>query len=150
MTPSRSQQRHRCTTFVAREAYLAAFHAVEAYLFDRTGKPAKTHRGLRNEFGRRARNDPRIDQEFLTLLAEAYEYKSIADYGVGPLSHSVTAEGARSAIDTAARLIDFWCKRPPLRGDADPDPRPARPSRARPAQFLIEIRALHGQSGRMP
>lgn len=106
MTPSRSQQRHRCTTFVAREAYLAAFHAVEAYLFDRTGKPAKTHRGLRSEFGRLARNDPRIDREFLTFLAEAYEYKSIADYGVGPLSHSVTAEGARSAIDTAARLID--------------------------------------------
>lgn len=91
---------------VAREAYLAAFHAVEAYLFERTGKPAKTHRGLRSEFSRLARNDPRIDREFLIFLTEAYEYKSIADYGVGPISHSITAEGARSAIDTAARLID--------------------------------------------
>jgi uncharacterized protein (UPF0332 family) len=87
---------------VAREAYLAAFHAVEAYLFERTGKPAKTHRGLRSEFSRLAR----IDREFLIFLTEAYEYKSIADYGVGPISHSITAEGARSAIDTAARLID--------------------------------------------
>ena len=37
---------------VAREAYLAAYHAAEAYLFERTGKAAKTHRGLRSEFGR--------------------------------------------------------------------------------------------------
>jgi len=90
----------------AREAYLAAFHAVEAYLFERTVKAAKTHRGLRSEFGRLARRDPRIDREFLTFLAKVYEYKSIADYGVGPISRSITAEGARSAIDTAARLID--------------------------------------------
>jgi uncharacterized protein (UPF0332 family) len=55
---------------VAREAYLAAYHAAEAYLFERTGKAAKTHRGLRSEFGRLARNDPGIDREFLTFLAE--------------------------------------------------------------------------------
>jgi|SRR5215472_1280587 len=66
---------------VAHEAYLAAFHAVEAYLFERTGKAAKTHRGLRSEFSRLARGDPRIDREFLTFLTEAYEYKPIADYG---------------------------------------------------------------------
>jgi uncharacterized protein (UPF0332 family) len=88
---------------VAREAYLAAYHAAEAYLFERTGKAAKTHRGLR-EFGRLARGDPRIGREFLTFLAEAYEYKSIADYGIG--SPSITSEDARPAIDTAGRLID--------------------------------------------
>jgi hypothetical protein len=43
---------------VAREAYLAAYHAAEAYLFERTGKAARTHRGLRSEFGRLARGDP--------------------------------------------------------------------------------------------
>jgi uncharacterized protein (UPF0332 family) len=89
---------------VAREAYLAAYHAAEAYLFERTGKAAKTHRGLRSEFGRLARGDPRIGREFLTFLAEAYEYKSIADYVVGP--PSITGEDARLAIDTASRLID--------------------------------------------
>jgi uncharacterized protein (UPF0332 family) len=91
---------------VAREAYLAAYHAAEAYLFERTSKPAKTHRGLRSEFGRLARNDPRIAREFLTFLAEAYEYKSIADYGVGSASPSITAEDAQSAIATAARFIE--------------------------------------------
>ena len=31
---------------VAREAYLAAYHAAEAYIFERTGKTTKTHRGV--------------------------------------------------------------------------------------------------------
>lgn len=90
---------------VAREAYLAAYHAAEAYLFERTGRAAKTHRGVRSEFSRLARSEPRIGREFLTFLAEAYEYKSIADYGVGSASASITAEDARTAIDTAARFI---------------------------------------------
>lgn len=34
----------------AREAYLAAYHAAEALVFERTGKIAKTHRGIRTEF----------------------------------------------------------------------------------------------------
>ncbi len=33
-----------------RAAYLAAFHAAQAYIFDITGKAAKTHTGLRTEF----------------------------------------------------------------------------------------------------
>ena len=36
----------------AREAYLAAYHAAEAYIFERTGKGVKTHRGLRATFSR--------------------------------------------------------------------------------------------------
>jgi hypothetical protein len=31
----------------AREAYLAVYHAAEAYIFERTDKAAKTHRGVR-------------------------------------------------------------------------------------------------------
>ena len=38
-----------------REAYLAAFHAAEALFFERTGKIAKTHRGLRAQFARIAK-----------------------------------------------------------------------------------------------
>jgi uncharacterized protein (UPF0332 family) len=90
---------------VAREAYLAAYHAAEAYLFERTGRAAKTHRGLRSEFSRLARSEPSIGREFLTFLAEGYEYKSIADYSIGSASPPITAEDGRSAIVTAARLI---------------------------------------------
>jgi uncharacterized protein (UPF0332 family) len=56
---------------VAREAYLAAYHTAEAYIYERTGKTAKTHRGLRSEFSHLARSEPRIDREHLTFLAQA-------------------------------------------------------------------------------
>ena len=91
---------------VARTAYLAAYHAAEAYIFERTDKTVKTHRGLRSEFSRLARSEPRIDREFLTFLAQAYEFKSIADYGVGSTVPPITADEAQAAIDTAARLVD--------------------------------------------
>jgi uncharacterized protein (UPF0332 family) len=57
----------------AREAYLAAYHAAEAYIFERTDKAAKTHRGVRGQFGRLARQEAGIKREFLTFLAEGYE-----------------------------------------------------------------------------
>jgi len=89
----------------AREAYLAAYHAPEAYIFEHTGRTTKTHRGLRSEFARLARTEPRIDPEYLTVLAAAYEYKSIADYGVGPSVPQITARDAAAALDTARRFI---------------------------------------------
>jgi uncharacterized protein (UPF0332 family) len=45
-----------------REAYLAAFHAAEALLYERTAKIAKTHRGLRAEFARLSKDEPCIDR----------------------------------------------------------------------------------------
>ena len=57
----------------AREAYLAAYHAAEAFLHDRAGRTARTHRGLRSEFARLARTEPRIDPMFIRFLATAYE-----------------------------------------------------------------------------
>jgi uncharacterized protein (UPF0332 family) len=61
----------------AREAYLAAFHAAEAYIFEQTGRTVKTHRGLRATLSRLARDEPRIAPEYLTFLARAYELKSM-------------------------------------------------------------------------
>ena len=91
---------------VARTAYLAAYHAAEAYIFECTDKTVKTHRGLRTEFSRLARSEPRIDRKFLTFLVQAYEYKSIADYGVGSTVPPITAADAQESIDTAAQMID--------------------------------------------
>ena len=54
-----------------REAYLAAFHAAEALVYERTGKIARTHRGLRARFALVNGNAPRIDKslsEFLGAL----------------------------------------------------------------------------------
>jgi uncharacterized protein (UPF0332 family) len=90
----------------AREAYLAAYHAAEGYIFEQTGRTVKTHRGLRTAFSRLARSEPRIPSEYLTFLARAYELKSIADYGVGPTAQPITADDAARAIETAERFID--------------------------------------------
>lgn len=90
----------------AREAYLAAFHAAEAYIFEHTGRPVKTHRGLRVMYSRLAKDEPRIAQEFATFLGAGYEIKSVVDYETDPETPPITAERARSAIDIAARFID--------------------------------------------
>jgi uncharacterized protein (UPF0332 family) len=90
----------------AREAYVSAYHAAAAYIFERTGRTVKTHRGLRTSFSRLAQSEPRIAGEYLTVLARAYELKSISDYSVGPTTRAISAADAGAAIDTAGRFID--------------------------------------------
>jgi uncharacterized protein (UPF0332 family) len=89
----------------ARSAYYAAFHAAQALVVERTGKIAKTHSGVRGEFSRLARDEPRIDRTFPAFLAQAYLYKEVADYGTGA-GADVTMPDANSAIASASRLID--------------------------------------------
>jgi uncharacterized protein (UPF0332 family) len=88
----------------ARESYLAVHHAAEAYLLHSTGKIAKTHSGLRAEFARLAKDDPRIDRQFVSFLAQAYELKSVADYGTDSAA-VITIEDAEKGIQTAARFV---------------------------------------------
>jgi uncharacterized protein (UPF0332 family) len=90
-----------------REAYYAAFHAAEAYIFEHTGKVAATHKGVRIEFARLARREPRIDRELTRFLATAYQLKATADYGIGPTAAPITADEAAAAIATASRFIDI-------------------------------------------
>jgi uncharacterized protein (UPF0332 family) len=88
----------------AREAYYAAFHAAQAYLFEGTGKIAKTHTGVHGEFSRLAKDDPHIDRSLLPFLGAAYEYKSISDYEVGPLAQ-VYIDDALDTIERASIFI---------------------------------------------
>ena len=88
-----------------REAYLAAFPAAEALLNERTGKIAKTHRGLRAEFARLSRDEPRIDHRSLSeFLGQAYELKSLADYGTGTEADNSLAT-ATAAVATARQFV---------------------------------------------
>ena len=86
-----------------KEAYLAGYHAAEAVIFERTGKTAKTHKGVRASFARVSVNEPTL-REFTAFLAQGYELKSLADYGVDPDLH-VSVDDAKTAIDTAGRLL---------------------------------------------
>jgi uncharacterized protein (UPF0332 family) len=83
----------------------AAYHAAQAFIFDRTGKIAKTHSGVRSEFARLAKDDPRIDRALPAFLAQAYRLKSVADYAVGS-DVVVTVAEAQQAIETAGHFID--------------------------------------------
>ena len=77
----------------AKEAYLAAYHAASAFVFESTGKAVKSHSGMRSMFALAAKADPRIDRTLASLLGRAYKFKEVADYGVGSQG-VVTAEEA--------------------------------------------------------
>ena len=88
-----------------RAAYLAAFHAAQALIFERTGRTPKTHQGVRGQFGALARAEPHVDIELRRFLTDGYDLKSVADYGIGPEA-VVSAEDAKQAITTASRFVD--------------------------------------------
>jgi uncharacterized protein (UPF0332 family) len=88
-----------------RTAYLAAFHAAQALIFEHRDKAVKTHKGVRTEFLRLTRNDARIDPELRAFLGRAYNLKAIADYETGP-SSQVSESSAREAIQTARRFVE--------------------------------------------
>jgi len=87
-----------------RNAYLAAFHAAQALIAERTGKDAKTHEGVHTLFARLTRSEPRLSIELRQFLAQAYDIKSIADYGLGP-DTDVPLDRAGAAIDTAEEFV---------------------------------------------
>ena len=72
---------------------------------ERTGKDAKTHKGVHAQFARLTRNEPRLGLELRQFLAQAYDIKSIADYGLGPET-DVPLDRASAAIYTAERFVD--------------------------------------------
>jgi uncharacterized protein (UPF0332 family) len=79
-------------------------HAAQALIIERTGKVIKRHRGVHGEFGRLAKDEPRLDAELRAFLGRAYNLKTIADYETGP-SGQVSAERAETAIATARRFV---------------------------------------------
>lgn len=87
-----------------RAAYLAGLQAARALIFEKTGRIAKTHKGVRAEFARLARTEPGFDDEARAFLGRAYALKEIADYLTGPGSR-VSPELARQTIDMARRFV---------------------------------------------
>lgn len=88
-----------------RTAYLAAFHAAQAFIFERTGRTPKTHRGVRTQFGALARTEAGIDIVLRRFLTDGYDLKTVADYEVGPEA-VVTVDDAKEAIGTSARFVE--------------------------------------------
>jgi uncharacterized protein (UPF0332 family) len=88
-----------------RAAYLAAFHAAQAFIFDRTGRTPKTHQGVRAQFGAWARHEAGIALELRQFLTDGYDLKTVADYGIGP-DAVVSNDDATHAIESAALFVE--------------------------------------------
>ncbi len=94
----------------AREAYVAVFHAAEAYIFEQTDKVARSHRGVQIEFARLTRAEPRIGRDLVTFLTTAYQFKQRADYAIGAAAAPMTSAEAAIALADAARFIEIIAK----------------------------------------
>ena len=88
-----------------RTAYLAGFHAAQAFIFERTGKVAKTHKGVHAEFARLAQREPAIDSAIRAFLGRTYNLKAIADYETDP-GANVTEAQAREALEASRLFVD--------------------------------------------
>ena len=88
-----------------RNAYLAAFHAAQALIAERTGKDANTHRGVHTQFARLTRNETRLSLALRQFLPQAYDMKSVADYGLGAEA-DVPLDRAAAAIETAEQFVN--------------------------------------------
>jgi uncharacterized protein (UPF0332 family) len=88
-----------------RAAYLAGLHAAQAFIFERSGKIVRRHRGVQYEFYRLTAGEPRIDIELRGFLTRGYSMKTAADYATGP-DALVAPDQARAAIATANRLVE--------------------------------------------
>ena len=49
------------TNDAGRSAYLAAFHAAQVFIFERTGKVAETHKGVHTAFARLVKDESQLD-----------------------------------------------------------------------------------------
>ena len=89
----------------ARLAYYALFHAAQALIFERTGKVAKTHKGVGRLFHKVAAAEPMLPRGIAGDLSAAYRFKEMADYDIDP-AISVTPQEARDVIATAHRDVE--------------------------------------------
>lgn len=86
----------------ARLAYMTAFDAARALLFERNGSVPRTHGGVHGAFGRLAKDDPRLGRAAARFLSAAYDLKDRADYRVDRI---VSLAEAETAIAEAGRFL---------------------------------------------
>lgn len=87
-----------------RAAYLAGFHAAQAFIYENIGRALKTHNGVQTEFLRLTKDDPRFTPDLRAFLSHAYNLKAIADYETGPGS-KISPERATSAVEMGRQFV---------------------------------------------
>jgi uncharacterized protein (UPF0332 family) len=112
---------HHWPDEVGRAAYLAGFHAGQAFLFETSGKVFKSHKGVQSEFSRLTKDDRRFTPDQRVFLSRTYSLKTIADYETG-LGSEVTPERAASALEAAKKFVAHFAALLPANGDTAPAP----------------------------
>ena len=87
-----------------RTAYLAGFHAAQAFISEKTGRSVKTHKGVHTAFQRLTKDDQGFRPDLRVFLSHAYNLKAIADYETGP-GAEVSGEQAIQALAQAERFV---------------------------------------------
>jgi uncharacterized protein (UPF0332 family) len=90
-----------------RTAYLAGFHAAQALISERTGKTARTHKGVHTELHRLTRDDPSFGADLRSFLSRTFNLKAVADYETGPGSE-VSPEQASAAVHEAKDFVAWF------------------------------------------
>jgi uncharacterized protein (UPF0332 family) len=96
--------RVRVARAAAREAYMAAYHAAEVLVIEKTGKMVKTHAGLRTEFSRLGQGNAQIERWMTSFLANGFRFKSLSDYDVIQEA-PITAADAEALIAEARKFV---------------------------------------------
>jgi len=109
LTSAKTSLTVNLTNDAGRSAYLAAFHAAQALIFERTGKIAKTHRGVNFEFARLVRDTPQLDDGLPRFLQRAYNLKAVADYETGPDSDIEPVRAAAAVADARNFVAAIRC-----------------------------------------
>jgi uncharacterized protein (UPF0332 family) len=89
---------------VARLSYLARFHAAQALILERTGKIAKTHKGVSRLFHKTAADEPNLSPRLAAQLSAAYYFKEAADYDVSA-EREVSSERASAELAEAQAFV---------------------------------------------
>src|SRR6266436_4360718 len=105
LDPCQNYSRRRSGRRRRPECLPRGLSAAQALIAERTGMDAKTHRGVHAQFARLTRNEPRLGIELRQFLAQAYDIKSIADYGLGP-DTDVPLDRAGAAIEPAEQFVN--------------------------------------------
>jgi len=87
-----------------RTAYLAGFHAAQAFIFENNGKVVKSHNGVQIEFLRLTKDDTRFTADQRVFLSQTYNLNAIADYETGP-GAVVSPEPAAAALETGKNFV---------------------------------------------
>jgi uncharacterized protein (UPF0332 family) len=87
-----------------RAAYLAGFHAAQAFIFENTGKVIKSHNGVQAEFLRLTKEDQRFVPDRRAFLSRAYNLKAVADYETAAQS-AISHDRADQAIAEGTQFV---------------------------------------------